>query len=141
MSQQKTLSLTQVFKITPETAFEAWTKKEEIEKWYGPKGFTTKVLELDLRVGGKYRFSMHGPDGKTVIVFGVFQEIERLKKLAFTWNWEDADEPETRVTVEYKLVDSGTEVTLIHDGFVNEERKDEHNMGWSSSWKKLEQLN
>jgi uncharacterized protein YndB with AHSA1/START domain len=140
MSQQKTLSLTQVFKTSPETAFEAWTKKEEIEKWYGPEGFATKVLELDVSVGGKFRFAMHGPDGKTVIVFGVFQEIENPKRLAFTWNWEDADEPETIVTVECKPVDDGTKVTLTHSGFSSEERKAEHNMGWSSSWNKLKKL-
>jgi len=140
MSQQKTLSLKQIFRTSPEKAFRAWTEKAEIEKWYGPEGFATKVLEIDVRVGGKYRFSMHGPEGKVVIVFGVFQEIDNPKKLVFTWNWEDANEPETMVAVEFNPVSGGTEITLTHSGFVSEERKSEHNMGWSSSWNKLKQL-
>ncbi|MHC5832643.1 MAG: SRPBCC domain-containing protein, partial [Nostoc sp.] len=43
--------------------FQAWTDPKHIAQWWGPKGFTTRVIEMDLRPGGKWRYVMTGPDG------------------------------------------------------------------------------
>ena len=40
-----------------------WTNPEHIVNWYGPKGFTDTVIEMDVRPGGMWRHVMHGPDG------------------------------------------------------------------------------
>lgn len=42
--------------------FEAWSNPEQLKTWWGPAGFTNTFHEFDFRVGGKWRFTMHGPD-------------------------------------------------------------------------------
>jgi uncharacterized protein YndB with AHSA1/START domain len=46
-----------------ELVFEVWTKKEHLEKWWGPNGFSTTTKEFDFRPGGNWIHTMHGPDG------------------------------------------------------------------------------
>lgn len=45
-----------------ELAFRAWTEPEHLKNWWGPAGFTNTFHEFDLRVGGKWTFTMHGPE-------------------------------------------------------------------------------
>ena len=45
-----------------ETVFRAWTDPEHLKNWWGPNGFTNTFHEFDLRPGGKWSFTMHGPD-------------------------------------------------------------------------------
>jgi uncharacterized protein YndB with AHSA1/START domain len=42
--------------------FAAWTDPEHLKNWWGPAGFTNTFHEFDLRVGGRWRFTMHGPE-------------------------------------------------------------------------------
>lgn len=140
MADTPILSLTRIFTASQEEVFRAWTNAGEIEKWFGPESFRTTVSELTVRVGGKYRFMMRGPGGEVSTVFGIFREVERPHKLVFSWRWADTDEPETLVTVVFRPKEGGTEITLTHSNFASDARKEQHAMGWSSSWNKLSQL-
>jgi uncharacterized protein YndB with AHSA1/START domain len=57
-SEQQHLSvqMTHLFPGTRERVFQAWTRREELEKWFGPEGYTTNVQALEVQVGGHYRF-------------------------------------------------------------------------------------
>jgi uncharacterized protein YndB with AHSA1/START domain len=52
-----------VFNASRETVFSAWTHPELLKQWWDPKGFTNTFHEFDLRAGGHWKFTMHGPDG------------------------------------------------------------------------------
>lgn len=52
-----------LFNHSRELLFSAWTDPERLKNWWGPKGFTNTFFEFDLREGGLWRFTMHGPDG------------------------------------------------------------------------------
>ena len=73
-------------------------------QWFGPRGFTSSVPELDLRVGGALRIVMHGPDGNDYPMKGVFREIVKPERLVFSNIAIDNDgnrllEGETTVTL------------------------------------------
>lgn len=53
---------TRVFKATIETTYRAWTEPEHLINWWGPKGFTNTFHEFELRPGGKWKLTMHGPE-------------------------------------------------------------------------------
>ena len=53
--------------------WQAWTDPTMLAQWFGPRGFTSSVPELDLRVGGALRIVMHGPDGNDYPMKGVFR--------------------------------------------------------------------
>jgi uncharacterized protein YndB with AHSA1/START domain len=72
------------FDAPRELVFEAWTDPRHVSQWWGPEQFTTPVCEIDLRVGGAWRFVMRGPDGAEYPCGGVFGEIVPNQKLAFT---------------------------------------------------------
>jgi len=90
--------------------FDALTKPELLRRWYGPQGWTLVVCEVDLVVGGKWRFVLHRPNGKAVGQFGVYREIVPGERIVNTEEWEDWDAGETMVTT--LLVESGGRTTF-----------------------------
>jgi uncharacterized protein YndB with AHSA1/START domain len=70
--------------------FKAWTDAEQMKKWWGPKGFTNPVCEVDARVGGEMRIVMRAPDGTDYPMRATFREVEQDKRLVFVAVAEDA---------------------------------------------------
>src|SRR5439155_26842405 len=88
----------------------------------------------DVRVGGRYRLGITSPDGKKHVAVGVYREVKRPTRLAFTWDWEDPESRvgETLVTVEFKeVVGKKTEVVLTHERFADQARAVRHEQGWT----------
>jgi uncharacterized protein YndB with AHSA1/START domain len=71
--------------------FDAFTKPELLKRWfYGPDGWTLAVCEIDLRVGGKYRYVWRGQDGVEMGMGGVFKEIVPPEKIVSTGKFDEA---------------------------------------------------
>ncbi|HYD20545.1 MAG TPA: SRPBCC family protein [Flavipsychrobacter sp.] len=97
-----------IFNATREQLFRAWTVPELLAAWWGPKGFTNTLHEFDLRPGGRWRFTMHGPEKGNYENEVEFITIDRPNLIA--WNriskplfrvvttFEDADEDNTLLT-------------------------------------------
>jgi uncharacterized protein YndB with AHSA1/START domain len=117
------------------------TEPAELVKWWGPHGFTTPEVELELSVGGGYRLSMKPPDGEVFHLAGEFLEIDRPHRLVYTFRWEEPtpDDRETVVTLSLDARADGTEVSLSQGFFATEERLDLHRGGWTDSFEKLRQ--
>ena len=78
------LRMTRIVRVPPATVFTACTEPEELAKWWGPRGFTTPTIEIDLRVGGRYRFAMQPPEGNLFHLTGGFLEVDPPYRLAYT---------------------------------------------------------
>lgn len=61
--ENRILRMTRVLKAPPTTVWQAWTDPEVLPKWFGPKGFSCRTKQIDLRPGGVWIFDMIGPDG------------------------------------------------------------------------------
>jgi uncharacterized protein YndB with AHSA1/START domain len=110
-----TLRLWHRLEAAPERVFAAWTRPEALRLWWCPAGWTPAEIEIDARPGGPYRLAMNREnDTQVVAVRGRFVEIAPPRRLVYTWRWEGAfqDMPETIVTVEFRAVAGGTELTL-----------------------------
>jgi len=85
--------LTRVFDAPRELVFNAWIDPNHIAQWFGPDGFTTTILGMDVRPGGVWRFIMHGPDGVDYPNKIVYVEIVKPERLVYNHFAEDVDEP------------------------------------------------
>jgi uncharacterized protein YndB with AHSA1/START domain len=72
--------------------FKAWTDPMHLARWWGPRGFSNPVCEVDARVGGQLRIVMRGPDGTDYPMRGVFREVVAPQRLVFTNFPVDADD-------------------------------------------------
>jgi uncharacterized protein YndB with AHSA1/START domain len=81
---QGTVRLTRVFDAPGALVWQAWTDPRMMAQWFGPRGFTASVPELDVRVGGTLRIVMHGPDGNDYPMKGVFREVVPPERLVFS---------------------------------------------------------
>jgi uncharacterized protein YndB with AHSA1/START domain len=92
------LVLSRVFDAPRALVFEALTTPDLLRRWYGPAGWSLEVCEIDLRVGGAWRYVVRKPDGKAVGQRGVFREIVPGERVVNTERWEDWDAGEILVT-------------------------------------------
>lgn len=141
-----TLKITRTFKATREKVFKAWTDPKALMRWFAPSvDYSTPFAEVDLRVGGTYRIQMKTPDGVIYTVRGHYQEVKPPERLVFTWAWEGehcggrglTEYYETLVTLEFRTVPEGTELTLAHELFPTNEERDRHLTGWTGCLDRL----
>lgn len=159
----ETLVIDRIFDAPREAVWKAWTEPEMIKKWWGPEGFTAPSIKVDLRVGGKYIFAMHGPEGsqwdRDMYTAGVFKEIVPNEKLVVTDYFSDKDgniiEPssegqdaqfpkESTYTILFEDVDGKTKLSLIFPMPTTEAEREAvlksgMEEGWKSSLNKLAQ--
>ena len=131
----ETLVIRRHFRAPPERVFAAFTEKALMQAWFGPENMTVPHCEVDARVGGKYRVEMHAPSGSVHVVAGEFREIHPPQRLVYTWGWLNGAGrgPETVVTLTFVARDGGTDLTLEHAGFLDQDGRDRHGEGWNSS--------
>lgn len=100
--QPQTLLLERSFQATAERVFEAWTDPELLKQWWGPPGSVVTAVEVDLRVGGRYRLAIRQGPHTTYHVSGTYQTVDRPHRLVFTWRWEnpEMDIGQSLVTIE-----------------------------------------
>jgi uncharacterized protein YndB with AHSA1/START domain len=127
---------------SPQRIFRALTDPAELPTWWGPSGFTTPEIRIDLRVGGGYRFGMQPPDGDLFHLVGEFLEIDAPHRLAYTFRWEDPDPDDLETVVRLSLEADGsrTLVSLQQSPFATEARLALHRDGWTDSLQRLTEL-
>lgn len=93
------LVITRVFNAPRQLVFNAFTQAEHLAHWWGPVGFTLKVIKLDVRAGGSFHYSMEAENGYKM--WGVFNyiEIQSPDKVVFTSSF--ADEQGNRISAPF----------------------------------------
>ena len=101
-----------LFDAPPEMVYRAWTDPDHVVRWWGPNGFTTTILEMDVRPGGVWRFVMHGPDGVDYPNRIVFSEVIAAKRLVYVHDDDEGGVRSFDVTVTFEEQEGKTLVTL-----------------------------
>jgi uncharacterized protein YndB with AHSA1/START domain len=101
--------LTRVFDAPRGLVFDAFSKPELLKRWFGPRGWSLEVCEVDLRVGGGFRFVLRGPDGKKMGMRGVYREIAPPERSVHMESFDDYP-GESQVTAVF--VEQGGKTTL-----------------------------
>lgn len=118
-TSDREIVLTRVLDAPRELVFDAWTDRKHIAQWWGPRGFTTTIHEMDVRPGGVWRFMMHGPDGVDYPNRIVFREVVKPERLVYDHGSDDpADPAQFHVTVTFAkqgVTDSPGAALLIQE--------------------------
>ena len=101
--------MTRVFDAPRHLVFDAFTKPELLKRWFGPRGWSLVVCEVDLRVGGGFRFVLRGPEGKEMGMRGVYREIVPPERSVHMESFDDYP-GESQVTAVF--VEQGGRTTL-----------------------------
>ncbi|HEV2521376.1 MAG TPA: SRPBCC domain-containing protein [Candidatus Acidoferrales bacterium] len=133
LSSETTLKVSRILQAPRKRVFRAWTDPKELARWFAPSTeYSTKVPELDLRVGGKYKVEMHHKGGNVHIVSGTYKEIRPPERIVFTWSWEgDPSASESLVTLEFLDLGPSTEIHLTHEQLPSAEERQKHEHGWN----------
>ncbi len=81
--------LTRVFDAPRTMVYDALTQPDLLRRWFGPRGWSLVVCDVDLRVGGKWRFVLQGPGGKKMGMYGVYRELLRPERTVHTESFDD----------------------------------------------------
>lgn len=107
--------ISRIINAPRELVWQAMTDPEHIVHWWGPRGFSTTIEEMDVRPGGIWKHVMHGPDGIDYPNKSVFKEVTKPERIIFshggakkggpaaifeaTWSFDALDDDKTRVTI------------------------------------------
>jgi len=119
---ERELVVTRTFNGPARIVFEAWTKPELIKRWWVPRSMGMSLLscEMDVRVGGKYRFVFGHDASKPMAFFGRYIEVTRYSRLVWT-NEESDDGAVTTVTFEEQ---DGKTLLAMHELYPSKEALD-----------------
>jgi uncharacterized protein YndB with AHSA1/START domain len=83
--------MTRVFDAPRELVFDAFTKPEIVKRWLvGPEGWSLAICDIDLRVGGGFRYVWRNDaDGQEFVVSGIYTEITRPARIVHTEQFDD----------------------------------------------------
>jgi uncharacterized protein YndB with AHSA1/START domain len=95
-------TITRVYDAPVKAVWDAWTDPEQVAQWWGPRGFTLTHHSKDLRAGGHWKYTMHGPDGTDFPNYTVYHEVEPLKRLVYDHGGTETTPPLFRVTVTFE---------------------------------------
>jgi len=132
------LVLSRVYPVAPEQVWRAWTDPRALSRWFGPaEADSVSLAELDVRVGGRYRIVFGAPDGSEHEASGTYLEVVPNRRLVFTWTRRGMPEADSRVTIELRPTDAGTQLDFRHEQFRAVAVRDDHEIGWLPTIAKL----
>jgi uncharacterized protein YndB with AHSA1/START domain len=81
--------LTRVFDAPRHLVYDALTRPELLKRWFGPRDWSLTVCDVDLRVGGAWRYVLRGPDGQEMGMSGVYRELAPPDRTVHTEKFDD----------------------------------------------------
>ncbi len=112
MSAAHEIKITRLYKAPLTAVWNAWTDPEEAAQWWGPRGFTITTHSKELRAGGIWHYTMHGPHGTDYPNKTLYHDVIPFEKLVYDHGGNDEQAPLFRVTVLFSEKDGATEMDM-----------------------------
>lgn len=105
------ITATRIFNAPHKLVFKVWTDPKYIAHWWGPRGFTNTIEKMDVRPGGVWQFTMHGPDGVDYPNKVVYLEVKKPERLVYD-HGEDGQPGYFQVTVTFEDQGGKTKLSM-----------------------------
>lgn len=139
--KSKELKISRLYDAPLQSVWDAWTDPEQVAQWWGPRGFTLTTHSKDLRPGGTWVYTMHGPDGTDYPNATYYHEVRERELLVYDHGASEGKPPLFRVSVSFKASGKQTEMemtmTLPTPEAAEEIRKLVKRAGGESTWDRL----
>ena len=117
--------LSRVIDARRDVVFSAWTDPKHLPSWFGPTGFKIETKEIDICVGGLWRFDMIAPDGQRFTNRMIFRRIERPTLIEFDHGTDSDDDPgRFRTTITFDEQSDGKTVITLRQLHPTKARRD-----------------
>lgn len=140
-SKSNEIRITRVYDAPVKAVWDAWTDPEQVAQWWGPRGFTLTTHSKDLRPGGSWVYTMHGPDGVDYPNKTIYYEVEKFSRLVYDHGGNDDRPPLFRVTITFAEAKGKTtmdmRMTLATPEAAEEIKKFIKKAGGNSTWDRL----
>jgi len=143
-SARPDMTIVRVFDAPRRLVWQAWTEPQRLAQWFGPKGFTNPVCEVDARPGGALRVTMQAPDGTQYPMTAVFDEVIELERIVWTGSVDHDGNVSFAVRQVMTFADRGGKTEVTIQAFVLRSTPESAGalggmeQGWSQSLDKLE---
>ena len=118
VNEMNRMVITRVFDASRELVWKAYTDPKYVMQWWGPKGFTAPVCQIDFRVGGKFLCCMRSPDGQEFWNGGEYHEIVSQEKIVSSMYFSDSEgnkvQPE-HYGIEHEAIDGAYDVITFEN--------------------------
>jgi len=106
------IKITRIYDAPVKAVWDAWTDPKQVAQWWGPRGFTITTHSKDLRPGGIWDYTMHGPDGTDWPNKTVYHEVVKHAKLVYDHGGNDDRPPMFKVTVLFSETGGKTKMDM-----------------------------
>lgn len=141
MSKENELNIIRMYDAPLKLVWEAWTDPKQAAAWWGPRGFTITTHSKDLKVGGTWNYTMHGPDGTDYPNITKYFEVEKYSKLVYDHGATANTPPLFRVTVLFTEIKGQTKMdmtlTLASAEAAEQIKKHIKKAGGNATWDRL----
>ena len=137
MTDDYTVTVQREIAAPADDLFDAWLDAQSLGSWLRPSGVRETRAETDPRVGGMFRIVMVDDESSDVHT-GTYREIDRPRRLVFTWSSPATRFRDSVVTVTFQPSSNSSTVVEIHQvGLPDEEARAGHHAGWSDALSEL----
>jgi uncharacterized protein YndB with AHSA1/START domain len=119
---EREIHIERIFDAPRDRVFAIYTDPELIPEWWGPRGTTTEVVEMDARTGGDWRFIAHNCDGTQTGFRGTYREVSAPERIVQTFEWDGMPGYVSVETAEFEDLGERTKVTTTSLFYTTEER-------------------
>jgi uncharacterized protein YndB with AHSA1/START domain len=119
---EREIKIERVFEAPRDRVFAAMTDPELIPEWWGPRGTTAEVDQMDVRAGGSWRFVVHNSDGSETAFRGAYREVSPPERLVLTFEWEGMPGHVSVETATFEDLGERTKVTTVATFHFQEDR-------------------
>lgn len=135
------INISRIYDAPVKAVWDAWTDPKQVAQWWGPRGFTITTHSKDLRPGGIWHYTMHGPDGVDYINKTKYFEVEKYSRLVYDHGGNDEQAPLFRVTVLFSETKGKTKMdmtmSLPNPEALEQTRKVIKQANGNSTWDRL----
>ena len=118
----RTIHIEREFDAPRDLVFATFTNPDLVHEWWGPRGTTAEVIEMDVRTGGNYRIVSHNSDGSETAFRGTYREVTAPERIVQTFEWEGMPGHVSVETAEFEDLGDRTKVTTVTIFYTTEER-------------------
>ena len=111
-NNSNTIELNRIYNAPLKLAWNAWTDPAQAAHWWGPRGFTITTHKHDLKTGGTWDYTMHGPDGVNYPNITKYLEVENYSRLLYDHGGNADQPPMFRVDVKFTEIKNQTHMTM-----------------------------